>query len=85
MYIHLKNKLIRERSKLRLSLNNDLAKPVRTHKQIITTRKMIETTLGMIEDAFGLPFQTGDSITAINFVDAQIEVEENVLSNFHVK
>jgi hypothetical protein len=30
----------------------------------------------MIEDAFGLPFQPEDSMTAINFVNAQIEAGE---------
>ncbi len=31
----------------------------------------------MIEDAFGLTFQSEDSMTAINFVNAQIEAEES--------
>ncbi len=65
LYIHLQNKLIAERSKLRLSQNNELAKPVRSHKQITTVRETIEVNLGMIEDAFGLPFQSEDSVTAI--------------------
>jgi hypothetical protein len=33
----------------------------------------------MIEDAFGLPFQSEDSMTAINFVNAQIEAEESII------
>ena len=76
VYIHLQNKLISERSKLRLSHNNELTKPVRSHKQINAVREIIEINLGMIEDAFGLPFQSEDSMTAINFVNAQIEAEE---------
>jgi hypothetical protein len=79
LYIHLQNKLIAERSKLRLSQNNELAKPVRSHKQITTVRETIEVNLGMIEDAFGLPFQSEDSMTAINFVNAQIEAEESII------
>ena len=31
----------------------------------------------MIEDAFGLPFKSEDSMTAINFMDAQIEAVES--------
>ena len=51
--------------------------PFRLHKQIIATREIIEINLGMIEDAFGLPFQSEKSMTAINFVNAQIEGEED--------
>ncbi len=76
-YIHLQNKLISERSKLRTSLVSELSKPIRLHQQIIATREIIEISLGMIEDAFGLPFQSEESITAINFVNAQIEGEED--------
>ena len=56
VYIHLQNKLISERSKLRLSHNNEMTKPVRSHKQIISIREIIEINLGMLEDAFGLQF-----------------------------
>jgi hypothetical protein len=57
-----------------------MAKPVRSHKQITAVREIIEINLGMIEDAFGLQFQSvTDSMTAINFVNAQIEAEESLI------
>ncbi len=56
---------------------SELSKPIRLHKQIIATREIIEINLGMIEDAVGLPFQSEESMTAINFVNAQIEGEED--------
>jgi hypothetical protein len=42
------------RSKLRLSLNNELLKPIRSLEQITLTQGNIETLLGMIKLAFGL-------------------------------
>ncbi len=79
------NKYLEERArqgreKLRTSHISELSKPIRLHKQIIATRdsrEIIEINLGMIEDAFGLPFQSEESMTAINFVNAQIEGEED--------
>ena len=56
-----------------------MTKPVRSHKQITSIREIIEVNLGMIEDDFGLPLQSEDSMTAINFVNAQIEAEESPL------
>jgi hypothetical protein len=56
-----------------------MAKPVRSHKQITVVREIIEINLGMIEDAFGLQFQSEHSMTAINFVNAQIEAEESII------
>jgi hypothetical protein len=54
-----------------------MTKPVRSHKQIMAVCEIIEINLGMIEDVFGLQFQFEDSMTAINFVNAQIEAEES--------
>ncbi len=53
-------------------------KPVRSHKQIITTRGNVETYLRMIELAFELLFGSEDSMTAINFVNAQLDADESV-------
>ncbi len=78
--IQLQNMLFADRSKLRLALNNEslILKPVRSQKQIITTRGNVETHLGMIELAFALPFGSEDSMTTINFVNAQLDVDESV-------
>ncbi len=54
--------LFADRLKLRLALNNESLKPVRSHKQII----------------FALPFGSEDSMTAINFVNAQLDADESV-------
>jgi hypothetical protein len=70
--------LFADRLKLRLALNDESLKPVRSHKQIITTRGNVETYLGMIELSFALPFGSEDSMTAIIFVNAQLDADESV-------
>ncbi len=45
-------------------------------QQVITARGSIETYLGMIELALGIPFGSENSMTAMNFVNAQIDVSE---------
>ncbi len=76
--VQLQNMLFADRSKLGLALNNESLKPVRSHKQIITTRGNVETYLRMIELAFALPFGSEDSMTSINFVNAQLDADESV-------
>ena len=60
-----------------MDLITEIAKPVRTHKQVSVLRHVVERTVAMIEMAFALPFGAEDSMVAINFVNAQIDVDEN--------
>ena len=76
-YIQLQNMVFQDRSKLRMDLITEIAKQVRTHKQVFALRHVVESTIAMIEMTFALPFGAEDSMMAINFVNAQIDVDEN--------
>ena len=69
--------VFQDRSKLRMDLITEIAKPVIMHKQVSALRHVVESTVAMIKMAFALPFGAEDSMVAIKFVNAQIDVDEN--------
>jgi hypothetical protein len=66
----------------RIQINKELsdwiAKPVRSHKQVMGYRKRLGLLLSMKELAYGYKFKSCDEETAINVVNAQTMSEHQV-------
>jgi hypothetical protein len=60
-----------------MDLITEIAKPISLHKQVSALQHVVESTVAMIKMAFALPFGAEDTMVAINFVNAQIDVDEN--------
>ena len=67
------NKLYKIKSTLQSQLNDDLCKPITDHKSFVEARDNIELIISMVEMAYGLPYKDEDHMTAIQFIDVQLE------------
>jgi hypothetical protein len=72
------NKLMLRRTQINKELSDWIAKPVRSHKQVIEYCERLELLLSMKERANGYNFKSCDEETAINVVNAQTESERQV-------
>ncbi len=61
-------------AKFRAQLVVEIGKPICNHKTFIDLRDAIDLLVSMIEMAYGLPYKHEDTTTAINLVDAQLEL-----------
>jgi len=76
--VALQNKLMLRRTQINKELSDWIAKPVRSHRQVMEYRERLELLLSMKERANGYKFKSCDDETAINVVNAQTESERQV-------
>ena len=65
------------RTQINKELSDWIAKPVRSHKQVMEYRERLELLLSMKERANGYKFKSCDEETAINVVNAQTVLRVN--------
>ena len=70
--VTLQNKLMLRRTQINKEQSDWIAKPVRSHKQVMEYRERLELLLSMNERANGYKFKSCDE-TAINVVNVQTE------------
>ncbi len=76
--VTLQNKLMLRRTQINKELSDWIARPVRSHKQVLEYRDRLELLLSMKERANGYKFKSCDDEVATNVVNAQTESERQV-------
>jgi hypothetical protein len=79
--VTLQNKLMLRRTRINKELSDWIAKPVRSHKQVMEYCERLELLLSMKERANGYKLKSCDEETAINVVNAQLgnDIDLNLL------
>ncbi len=68
------NKLAKvKKSHLQAQLSEELCKPMTDHKSYVEVQDSIELLVSMIKMIYDLPYKSEDHMTAIWFIDAQLE------------
>jgi hypothetical protein len=76
--ITLQNRLMLRRTQINKELSSWIARPVRSHKQVMDFRERLELLLSMKEHSNGCKFKSCNEEAAINVVNAQTETEHQV-------
>ncbi len=69
------NKLVKVKAYLWSQLSDEIRKPITDHNpSFIEVRKAIEPIVSMVEMAYGLQYKQENHTTALQFIDALLEI-----------